>query len=186
MGGLYTLPYNLYNELPHALTLHLANPPHAILLPPTPSPPPFVVVILTWLSPVVGPPVALFVISAGLLAARHSRSLRDIFLQSAYETSGMVAVASEALGAIKTVRTHAGEALEVDRFDDWVTQARATGLKAGAAKAVQEGIIRGSVHVALLLLFAVGGWMVHRGDLPIRALFSGIGFVFSLVFSTQV
>ena len=42
-----------------------------------------------------------------------------------------------------------------------------------------------AVHLSLLALYALGGYLVHNGLMPIRTLLSAIGFTFSLVFATQ-
>lgn len=45
--------------------------------------------------------------------------------------------------------------------------------------------IRGCIHVSLLALYGLGGYLVHRQLLPISALLTGIGFTYSLVYATQ-
>lgn len=47
------------------------------------------------------------------------------------------------------------------------------------------GPCRGAVHLSLLALYALGGFLVSQGLMPIRILLSAIGFTFSLVFATQ-
>ena len=44
---------------------------------------------------------------------------------------------------------------------------------------------RAAVHLSLLALYGVGGFLVSRNLIPIRVLLSAIGFTFSLVFATQ-
>ena len=41
------------------------------------------------------------------------------------------------------------------------------------------------MHLSLLALYALGGFLVSQGLMPIRILLSAIGFTFSLVFATQ-
>ena len=41
------------------------------------------------------------------------------------------------------------------------------------------------MHLSLLALYALGGFLVNQGLMPIRILLSAIGFTFSLVFATQ-
>ena len=41
------------------------------------------------------------------------------------------------------------------------------------------------MHLSLLALYGVGGWLVRQGRLPVRVLLSSIGYTFSLVFATQ-
>ena len=54
-----------------------------------------------------------------------------------------------------------------------------------SAHLAMRHVRRGAVHLSLLALYGVGGWMVRRGLMPIRVLLSSIGFTFSLVFATQ-
>ncbi len=44
---------------------------------------------------------------------------------------------------------------------------------------------RFAVHLSLLALYGLGGWLVSNQLMPIRTLLSAIGFTFSLVFATQ-
>ena len=44
---------------------------------------------------------------------------------------------------------------------------------------------RAAVHLSLLALYGLGGWLVSNQLMPIRTLLSAIGFTFSLVFATQ-
>ena len=50
-----------------------------------------------------------------------------------------------------------------------------------------EGIdcCRGAIHLSLLALYGLGGYLVSRGLMPLRVLLSAVGFTFSLVFATQ-
>jgi hypothetical protein len=53
------------------------------------------------------------------------------------------------------------------------------------AKALFEATNRGAIHASLLLLYALGGWLVTHGLMSVGVLVSGIGFTFSLMFATQ-
>lgn len=143
------------------------------------------VVILVWLSSQLGPVMGAVIVASGMVAAWHSRRQKAIFAADARQVSQMVSIAGEAIGAIKTVRSCAGEGMEQSRFGAFVEASFDTGTLALRAKATQEVLIRGSIHFSLLLLFSVGGYLVSHGLMPVRALLSGIGFVFSLVFATQ-
>ena len=44
---------------------------------------------------------------------------------------------------------------------------------------------RFAIHVSLLALYGLGGYLVSNGLLPLRTLLSAVGFTFALVFSSQ-
>ena len=44
---------------------------------------------------------------------------------------------------------------------------------------------RGAIHLSLIALYGLGGYLVSRGLMPLRVLLSAVGFTFSLVFATQ-
>ena len=44
---------------------------------------------------------------------------------------------------------------------------------------------RFAIHVSLLALYGLGGYLVSSGLLPLRTLLSAVGFTFALVFSSQ-
>ena len=44
---------------------------------------------------------------------------------------------------------------------------------------------RFAIHVSLLALYGLGGYLVSSGLMPLRTLLSAVGFTFSLVFSSQ-
>ena len=48
-----------------------------------------------------------------------------------------------------------------------------------------EIFCRGAIHLSLLALYGLGGYLVNRGLMPLRVLLSAVGFTFSLVFATQ-
>ncbi len=45
--------------------------------------------------------------------------------------------------------------------------------------------LRGAIHISLVALYGLGGYLINRGLSPVRTLLSAIGFTFSLVFATQ-
>lgn len=63
---------------------------------------------------------------------------------------------------VLAVRSCAGEGLEQARFGAFVEASYDTGRRAFSAKAVQETLIRGSIHVALLLV-RERAWQFLRG-----------------------
>lgn len=82
-------------------------------------------------------------------------------------------------------RSFAGESLERERFGEFVSKSFDCGLGFGRAKATLETLNRTAIHVSLLLLYGLGGWLVSRQLLPFRVLSSAVGFTFSLLFATQ-
>ena len=82
-------------------------------------------------------------------------------------------------------RSFAGESLERERFGTFVEKSFQAGLGFGWAKANLESLNRSAVHLSLLALYGLGGWLVSRGLMPFRVLASAIGFTFSLIFATQ-
>jgi hypothetical protein len=58
-------------------------------------------------------------------------------------------------------------------------------LPLAGAKALFEATNRGAIHASLLLLYALGGYLVSAGLMPVGVLVSGIGFTFSLMYATQ-
>lgn len=60
------------------------------------------------------------------------------------------------------------------------------GLQFAHAKAWLEAANRGAIHLSLVILYSLGGWLVLNGHMPLRVMLTGIGFTFSLMFATQV
>ena len=82
-------------------------------------------------------------------------------------------------------RSFAGESLERERFGEHVQKSLRCGLGFGVAKANLESFNRSAIHVSLIALYGLGGWLVNQGLMPFRVLASAIGYTFSLVFATQ-
>lgn len=80
----------------------------------------------------------------------------------------------------------AGENLERERFGGHAQASYAAGVEFASAKAWLEAANRGAIHLSLVILFSLGGWLVIHGQMPLRVMITGIGFTFSLMFATQV
>jgi len=48
-----------------------------------------------------------------------------------------------------------------------------------------EAVNRFAIHVSLLVLYSVGGWLIANGHMSLKTLLAGIGFTFSLIFASQ-
>jgi hypothetical protein len=79
----------------------------------------------------------------------------------------------------------AGENLERERFVEHARASYNAGLQFAHAKAWIEAANRGAIHLSLVILYSLGGWLVLHGHMPLRVMLSGIGFTFSLMFATQ-
>lgn len=66
-----------------------------------------------------------------------------------------------------------------------VTSSYKAGMQFANAKAWLEAANRGSIHASLLILFALGGWLVTNNHMPLRVMLTGIGFTYSLLYATQ-
>ncbi|KAK9862820.1 hypothetical protein WJX84_000045 [Apatococcus fuscideae] len=143
------------------------------------------VVVLYCLSWRLGPILALVIIATGLTAAMYKRQTKTVEAKQLNSLAAMVDVADQAFSNIKTVRSFAGEALERERFGVYVSDSMASGIGFANAKANLESLNRFAVHLSLLALYGLGGWLVSNQLMPIRTLLSAIGFTFSLVFATQ-
>lgn len=60
------------------------------------------------------------------------------------------------------------------------------GMEFAHAKAWLEAANRGSIHLSLLIMFGLGGWLILQGHMPLRVMLTGIGFTYSLMYATQV
>jgi ABC-type multidrug transport system fused ATPase/permease subunit len=80
----------------------------------------------------------------------------------------------------------AGENLERERFVEHARASYNAGLQFADAKAWLEAANRGAIHLSLVILYSLGGWLVLQGHMPLRVMLTGIGFTFSLMFATQV
>jgi ABC-type multidrug transport system fused ATPase/permease subunit len=95
------------------------------------------------------------------------------------------ASAAATLGAIRTVRSFGGEALSFLRFSGDAAAAQASGKNLSKARAMLECVNRGCIYASLLLLYAVGGWLVRSGQVKVGSFIACIGYAFGLIFATQ-
>ena len=79
-----------------------------------------------------------------------------------------------------------GENLERERFVEHARASYTAGLQFAHAKAWLEAANRGAIHLSLVILYSLGGWLVLNNHMPLRVMLTGIGFTFSLMFATQV
>lgn len=141
-----------------------------------------VLFILSWrLAPLLGA----VVLAAGLGAALYKRATKPLEERAAVARVGMSAVAGQAFRSIRTVRSFAGESLERERFATHCEEAYHTGLGFAKAKSTLEAVNRLAIHISLLVLYALGGWLISNGYMSLKTLMAGIGFTFSLIFASQ-
>eukprot|EP00208_Stichococcus_sp_RCC1054_P006203 CAMPEP_0206138586 /NCGR_PEP_ID=MMETSP1473-20131121/3425_1 /ASSEMBLY_ACC=CAM_ASM_001109 /TAXON_ID=1461547 /ORGANISM="Stichococcus sp, Strain RCC1054" /LENGTH=706 /DNA_ID=CAMNT_0053532061 /DNA_START=385 /DNA_END=2508 /DNA_ORIENTATION=+ len=143
------------------------------------------VAVLFALSWRLGPILAIVIVGSAFTAALYKQQTKAVEGANASALSRMSSVASQAFYGIRTVRSFAGEALERERFGQYVDSSYKSGLSFAEAKANLESINRGAVHFSLLAVYSWGGWLVARGLLPVRLLLTAIGYTFALIFSTQ-
>uniref|UniRef100_A0A061QMA6 Abc transporter b family member 28-like n=1 Tax=Tetraselmis sp. GSL018 TaxID=582737 RepID=A0A061QMA6_9CHLO len=141
-----------------------------------------VLFVLSWQ---LGPLLAAVVLSAGIGAALYKRATKPLEALAAEARVGMVEVASQAFRSIRTVRSFAGEPLERERFVDHCEDAYRSGMGFAKAKASLESINRVAIHVSLLVLYSLGGWLISNGVMSLKTLMAGIGFTFALIFASQ-
>lgn len=102
------------------------------------------------------------------------------------EAQGAVSASAAAtLAAIRTVRSFGGEALSFRTFRLEAAAAQNSGEELSKARAMLECINRGCIYASLLLLYAVGGWLVRSGQVTVGSLIACIGYAFGLIFATQ-
>lgn len=143
------------------------------------------VVVLFCLSWRLGPILAGVIVATAFTASLYKQQTRAVERSNSEALGRMSSVASQAFSGIRTVRSFAGEALERERFGQFVTASYHSGLGFAGAKANLESLNRGAVHASLLAVYSWGGWLVAHGLLPVRLLLSAIGYTFALIFSTQ-
>eukprot|EP00884_Botryococcus_braunii_P013700 jgi/Botrbrau1/22330/Bobra.0002s0009.2 len=143
------------------------------------------VAVLFWLSWRLGPVLVGVIVGTAATAALYKQQTKVVERQNASALAAMSNVAAQAFSAITTVRSFAGEGLERERFGDYIQESYESGVGFAKAKANLESLNRGAIHMSLLALYALGGYMVRKGLMPLGVLLSGIGFTFSLVYATQ-
>lgn len=124
--------------------------------------------------------------STGVAAALYRKATGGIEATLATALRSLSRVAGQAFTNVRTVRSFAGENLERERFLQHVDVSHVAGVQFAAAKAWLEAANRGSIHLSLLILFGLGGWLVSSGHMPLRVMLTGIGFTYSLMYATQV
>jgi len=141
-----------------------------------------VLFVLSWR---LGPILAGVIIATACIAWLYRRQSKKIERASAEAQQRMAIAVDEMVSQIRTVRVFAGESLERERFGGYVADSYEAGMGFARAKALLESLNRGAIHLSLLALYALGGYLVNSGLMPIGTLLSAIGFTFSLVFATQ-
>jgi ATP-binding cassette subfamily B (MDR/TAP) protein 8 len=143
------------------------------------------VVVLFFLSWRLGPILAAVILAAACTAFLYKQQTKKYEGSAARAQKQMTEVADETFSNIRTVRIYAGESLQRERWGEQITASCGIGLGFANAKANLEMLNRSSIHMSLLALYALGGFLVSRQLMPIRILLSAVGFTFSLVFATQ-
>ncbi len=90
-----------------------------------------VLFVLSWR---LGPVLAGVIIATAVTAALYKRQTKQVEQSQAQALSQMTGVANQAFSAIRTVRSFAGEALERERFGEYVAQSYHSGIGFARAK----------------------------------------------------
>lgn len=141
--------------------------------------------VLFFLSWRLGPILAAVILAAACTAFLYKQQTKKYEGSAARAQKQMTEVADETFSNIRTVRIYAGESLQRERWGEQITASCGIGLGFANAKANLEMLNRSSIHMSLLALYALGGFLVSKQLMPIRILLSAVGFTFSLVFATQ-
>eukprot|EP01023_Acetabularia_acetabulum_P060428 TRINITY_DN7264_c0_g1_i1.p1 TRINITY_DN7264_c0_g1~~TRINITY_DN7264_c0_g1_i1.p1 ORF type:complete len:688 (-),score=106.05 TRINITY_DN7264_c0_g1_i1:202-2265(-) len=141
--------------------------------------------ILAFVSWRLGPIIAIITISMAISTSVYKVMTKSAEANSSKTTDEMNEVANEVIGSMRTVRSFGAESLERESFKRFSRDSYKSGVTLGRAKGLSESITRGSIHLAIVILFAYGGNLVIQGILPIRTLIIGLSYIYSLVFSTQ-
>jgi ABC-type multidrug transport system fused ATPase/permease subunit len=144
------------------------------------------IAVLFYLSWRLAPVLGTIIVSTGAAAALYRKATGGIEATLATTLRSLSRVAGQAFTNVRTVRSFAGENLERERFLQHVDVSHLAGVQFAAAKAWLEAANRGSIHLSLLILFGLGGWLVSSGHMPLRVMLTGIGFTYSLMYATQV
>ena len=142
--------------------------------------------VLFWLSWRLGPILVGVITATACTAYLYRRQTRQVEALQAKAQAHMAQVAGSTFASIRTVRIFAGEGMQSASFAEQVAAAYRSGRGFAAAKGLAESLNRSSIHLSLLALYALGGWLVSADLMPIQILLSAIGFTYSLVFATQV
>lgn len=142
-------------------------------------------VVLFYISWRLGPLMAGVIVATGFTVAQYRLHTKAADAARADALRRVTRVAHQAFKNARTVRSYNGEAFERERFVGYVHEGFREDQRLGRAKALMEMLNRGCIHVSLLALYGLGGYLVHQQLLPISALLTGIGFTYSLVYATQ-
>ena len=142
-------------------------------------------VVLFCIAPKLAPILATAIILFSLTTAAFNRRTGKLFAADAQAQGAVSASAAITLGAIRTVRSFGGEALSFKRFGEEAAAAERSGINLSKARAKLECVNRGCIYASLLLLYAVGGWLVKSGQVTVGSLIACIGYAFGLIFATQ-
>ena len=141
--------------------------------------------VLFYISWRLGPLMAGVIVATGFTVAQYRLHTKAADAARADALRRVTRVAHQAFKNARTVRSYNGEAFERERFVGYVHEGFREDQRLGRAKALMEMLNRGCIHVSLLALYGLGGYLVHQQLLPISALLTGIGFTYSLVYATQ-
>lgn len=115
------------------------------------------VLVLFWLSWRLGPMLAAVVIATGAIAWLYKKQSKMLEHSNAEAQARMANSIDETVSQVRTVRIYAGEALERERYGQYVGDAYITGMGFARAKALLEALNRGAIHLSLLILYGLGG-----------------------------
>ncbi|KAL2920602.1 ABC transporter B family member 28 [Bienertia sinuspersici] len=108
--------------------------------------------ILFTLSPELAPILGLLMLIISILVAVYKRSTMPIFKAHGMVQSSMSDCVSETISAIRTVRSFGGEKRQMASFGNQILTYKASGIKLGTYKSINESVTRVAVYVSLLAL----------------------------------
>lgn len=126
--------------------------------------------------------VTLVSLVAGLLAVVSvSRRVRDLTEQAQERVGAMTSAVERALSATRTIRAAGAEDREAAGVADSAMGAYAAGLRAARLEALVAPAAGIAVQGSFVLVLAVGGARVARGDLTVADLIAFVLYLFLLV-----
>ena len=143
------------------------------------------VIVLGAIAPRLAPLLLVFIMLTSINAALFSRKTKGLFFQKEMFKVEMDAAASTAFANIKTVRAFAAERYEFSNFLNMLNKSDFLAFKLGRSKASLESLSRFAIYSSLLALYALGGYLVTSGTMPVRTFVASIGYTFSLVFAVS-
>ncbi|XP_021842306.1 ABC transporter B family member 28 isoform X1 [Spinacia oleracea] len=141
--------------------------------------------ILFILSPQLAPILGFLMLVVSILVAVYKRSTMPIFKAHGLAQSSMSDSVTETISAIRTVRSFGGEKRQMSAFGNQILAYKASGIKLGTYKSINESVTRVAVYVSLLALYILGGNKVKAGELSVGTVVSFIGYTFTLTFGVQ-